>query len=51
MVQTKTQLTFADFLQNYLDGAGIYELVNGEIVKVESTRADKNVARYLALEK
>ncbi|MEO6861687.1 MAG: hypothetical protein ABI180_09160 [Microcoleus sp.] len=48
MVQTKTQLTFADFLQNYLDGAGIYELVNGEIVKVESTRADKNVARYLA---
>jgi Uma2 family endonuclease len=47
MVQTKTQLTFADFLQNYPDGSGIYELVNGEIVKVEATRAHKNVARYL----
>jgi len=47
MVQTKTKLTFADFLQNYPDGSGIYELVNGEIVKVESTRSDKNVARFL----
>lgn len=47
MVQTKTQLTFADFLQNYPDGSGIYELVNGEIVKVEATRAHKNVARFL----
>ena len=47
MVQTKTKLTFADFLQQYPDGSGIYELVNGEIVKVESIRADKNVARFL----
>jgi Uma2 family endonuclease len=47
MVQTKTKLTFADFLQKYPDGAGIYELVNGEIVKVEATRAHKNVARFL----
>ncbi|MEG4285903.1 Uma2 family endonuclease [Microcoleus sp. A006_D1] len=47
MVQTKTKLTFADFLQKYPDGSGIYELVNGEIVKVESIRADKNVARFL----
>ncbi|MEG3902249.1 Uma2 family endonuclease [Microcoleus sp. B4-C5] len=47
MVQTKTKLTFADFLQNYPDGSGIYELVKGEIVKVEATRAHKNVARFL----
>lgn len=47
MVQTKTKLTFADFLGKYPDGSGIYELVNGEIVKVEATRAHKNVARYL----
>ncbi|MEG4984267.1 Uma2 family endonuclease [Microcoleus sp. BR0-C5] len=47
MVQTKTKLTFADFLQNYPEGSGIYELVNGEIVKVEATRAHKNVARFL----
>ncbi|MEG4308719.1 MULTISPECIES: Uma2 family endonuclease [unclassified Microcoleus] len=47
MVQTKTKLTFADFLEKYPDGSGIYELVNGEIVKVEATRAHKNVARFL----
>jgi len=47
MVQTKTKLTFTDFLEQYPDGSGIYELVNGEIVKVEATRAHKNVARYL----
>ncbi|MEG4272223.1 MULTISPECIES: Uma2 family endonuclease [unclassified Microcoleus] len=47
MVQTKTKLTFADFLEKYPEGSGIYELVNGEIVKVEATRAHKNVARYL----
>ena len=47
MVQTQTKLTFADFLENYPDGSGIYELVNGEIVKVEATRAHKNVARFL----
>ncbi|MEG4306466.1 Uma2 family endonuclease [Microcoleus sp. D3_18a_C4] len=47
MVQTKTKLTFAEFLEKYPDGSGIYELVNGEIVKVEATRAHKNVARFL----
>ena len=47
MVQTKTKLTFADFLEKYPDGSGIYELVNGEIVKVEATRDHKNVARFL----
>lgn len=47
MVQTKTKLTFAEFLEQYPDGSGIYELVNGEIVKVEATRAHKNVARFL----
>lgn len=47
MVKTKTKLTFVEFLEKYPDGSGIYELVNGEIVKVEATRAHKNVARYL----
>ena len=47
MVQTKTKLTFAEFLEKYPEGSGIYELVNGEIVKVEATRAHKNVARFL----
>ncbi len=44
---TITKLTFEEFLAQYPDGYGIYELVNGEIVQVEPTRAHKNVARYL----
>ncbi len=48
MSQTKVKkLTFTDFLQQYPDGSGIYELVNGEIIQVEPIRAYKNVARYL----
>ncbi|OUL37603.1 hypothetical protein BV372_01190 [Nostoc sp. T09] len=50
MVKTPVQkLTFEDFLEQYPDGSGIYELVNGEIIKVEPTRAHKNVARFLML--
>ena len=50
MLQIPVQkLTFADFLEQYPYGSGIYELVNGEIVKVEPTRAHKNVARFLML--
>jgi Uma2 family endonuclease len=39
-------LTFEQFLQ-VVPEEGTYELVNGEIVEVEPTRAHKNVARYL----
>ncbi len=45
-VTTLTKLDFGQFLQQRPDD-GIYELVNGEIVKVEAIRARKNVARYL----
>ena len=48
MVQTTVKkLSFIEFLEQYPDGYGIFELVNGEIVRVEATRAHKNVARYL----
>lgn len=43
---TLTKLDFGQFLQQRPDD-GVYELVNGEIVKVEAIRARKNVARYL----
>lgn len=43
--QTK-KLTFEKFLEHRPED-GIYELVNGEIVKVEPIRAHKNVARFL----
>lgn len=47
MLTTNKKLTFEEFLAQYPDGYGIFELVNGEIVHVEATRAHKNVARYL----
>ncbi|MEH2262608.1 Uma2 family endonuclease [Nostoc sp.] len=50
MVRTPVKkLTFEEFLEQYPDGSGIYELLNGEIIQVEATRAHKNVARYLML--
>lgn len=45
-ITTLTKLDFGQFLQQRPDD-GIYELVNGEIVKVEAIRVHKNVARYL----
>ena len=49
MLQTSLQkLTFEEFLACRPDD-GIYELVNGEIVRIEATRAHKNVARFLML--
>jgi len=48
MTTTKLKkLNFGEFLEQYPDGSGISELVNGEIVNVEATRAHKNVARFL----
>lgn len=44
---TVKKISFIEFLEQYPDGTGIYELVNGEIIQVEPTRAHKNVARYL----
>ncbi len=47
MVTTLAKLTFEQFLAQYPEEGGKFELVNGEIVKVEATRAHKNVSRYL----
>lgn len=46
MVLVKVRMTFEKFLEQCPED-GIYELVNGEIVQVDATRAHKNVARYL----
>ncbi|AVH66153.1 Uma2 family endonuclease [Nostoc sp. 'Peltigera membranacea cyanobiont' N6] len=49
MVQTPVKkLTFEEFLEQYPNG-GIYELLKGEIIPVEVTRAHKNVSRFLML--
>jgi Uma2 family endonuclease len=47
MVTTTDKLTFEQFLAQYPEGKGKFELVNGELVKVEATRAHKNVSRFL----
>jgi Uma2 family endonuclease len=47
MITTTKKLSFIEFLDEYPDGSGIYELVDGEIVRVEAIRAHKNVARFL----
>lgn len=47
MTTTFKKLTFEEFIEQYPDGYGIYELVNGKIVQVEPIRAHKNVARFL----
>jgi len=46
MVQTAIKLTFEEFLERCPQD-GFYELVNGEIVKVETTRYHQNIARFL----
>ena len=46
MLQTAIKLTFEDFLERCPQD-GFYELVNGEIVKVETTRYHQNIARFL----
>ncbi|MEH2316669.1 Uma2 family endonuclease [Nostoc sp.] len=49
MVRTPVKkLTFEEFLEQYPD-SGISELINGEIIPMEATRAHKNVARFLML--
>lgn len=44
---TAKKLSFAQFIEQYPDGDGIFELVDGEIVQVQPIRAHKNVSRYL----
>lgn len=47
MVTALTKLTFEQFLAQCPDEPGKFELINGNIVKVEATRAHKNVSRFL----
>lgn len=47
MISTTTNLSFTEFLHQVPEGKGRFELINGEIVQLEATRAHKNVARFL----
>lgn len=50
MVKTPVQLTFEDYLRHYPQGEGKFELISGELVKLEAIRVHKNVARFLMFE-
>ncbi len=47
MLATSTKLTYAQFLREYPEDCGRFELINGQFVKMEAIRAHKNVARFL----
>jgi Uma2 family endonuclease len=46
--QPKPQLTFEQFLEQLPDEEGRYELINGEIVRILSTRKHDNIAEFIA---
>ncbi|WP_019500122.1 Uma2 family endonuclease [Pseudanabaena sp. PCC 6802] len=49
MTQTKSRkLAFDEFLEQYPDGQGIYELVDGEIVEMRATREHDLLAEFIA---
>ena len=43
-------LTFEDYLEQYPDNGGIYELINGEMVEVNPTGSHEEVVAYLVAE-
>ena len=47
MTLTKTRLTFDQFLNYDFPEEGRYELVNGEIMRIQATRKHDNLADFL----
>ena len=48
MTQAKTKpLSFQDFLEQYPDGRGKYELIAGDMIEMRVTRGHDNVARFI----
>lgn len=45
---TKPKLTFAEFIEQLPDEEGIYELVNGQIVRTLPTRRHEDIADFIA---
>lgn len=41
-------LTFAEFIEQYPEDGGIYELVDGEIIEMRATRAHDKVAEFIS---
>ncbi|MBD2690902.1 Uma2 family endonuclease [Anabaena catenula] len=48
MTLTKNRLTFEQFLNHDFPEEGRYELVNGEIMRIQATRKHDNLAEFIA---
>lgn len=46
-IASKVKLTFEEYLRQYPQGDGFFELVDGELIKMEAIRAHKNISRFL----
>ncbi len=46
-IASKVKLTFEEYLREYPQGEGFFELVDGELTKMEAIRAHKNISRFL----
>ncbi|WP_330205412.1 Uma2 family endonuclease [Cyanobacterium sp. Dongsha4] len=46
-IASKVKLTFDEYLRQYPQGEGFFELVDGELIKMEAIRAHKNISRFL----
>ncbi|MGK7890417.1 MAG: hypothetical protein AB4042_13860 [Leptolyngbyaceae cyanobacterium] len=47
MVLTTAKLTFNDFLEQYPENNGRFELVDGEIIEMPATRRHDDIAEFL----
>jgi len=46
-IASRVKLTFEEYLREYPQGEGFFELVDGELIKMEAIRAHKNISRFL----
>ncbi|WP_330205409.1 Uma2 family endonuclease [Cyanobacterium sp. Dongsha4] len=46
-IASRVKLTFDEYLRQYPQGEGFFELVDGELIRMEAIRAHKNISRFL----
>ncbi|PHV62807.1 Uma2 family endonuclease [Cyanobacterium aponinum] len=46
-IASRVKLTFDEYLRQYPQGEGFFELVDGKLIRMEAIRAHKNISRFL----
>lgn len=46
-IASRVKLSFEEYLRQYPQGEGFFELVDGELIKMEAIRTHKNISRFL----